>query len=96
VFVSFKIFLQFNLSARMEVIPHLHASMYHVEKLADLLMLLLPIDPLTSPGTVHGGQAYIATSQYWRWTSGDATAQQTMQLLGMGMIAAGVECGVAS
>jgi hypothetical protein len=42
----------------MGVSPHLPASMPHVEKLADLLVLpLLPIDPLTSPGTIHGGLA---------------------------------------
>jgi hypothetical protein len=32
--------------------PHLHVSMPHVEKLADLLVLLLPIFPLTSLGTI--------------------------------------------
>jgi hypothetical protein len=31
-----------------------------VEKLADIPVLLLPIDPLTSPGTIHGGLALIA------------------------------------
>jgi hypothetical protein len=29
--------------------------MPYVEKLADLLVLLLPIFPLTSPGTIYGG-----------------------------------------
>jgi hypothetical protein len=34
--------------------------MTHVEKLADLLVPLLPIfPPLTSPGTIHGGLASI-------------------------------------
>jgi hypothetical protein len=28
-----------------------------VEKLADSPVLLLPIDPLTNPGTIHGGLA---------------------------------------
>jgi hypothetical protein len=40
--------------------PHLHVSVPHVEKLADFLVLLLPIYPLTSPGTIHGGLALIA------------------------------------
>jgi hypothetical protein len=34
--------------------PDLHVAMPHVEKLADLLVLLLPIFPLTSLGTVQG------------------------------------------
>jgi hypothetical protein len=33
--------------------------MPHVKKLADFLVLLLPIDPLTSPGTIQGGLACI-------------------------------------
>jgi hypothetical protein len=33
--------------------------MPHVEKLADLPVLLLPIYPLTSPGTIDGGLACI-------------------------------------
>jgi hypothetical protein len=38
--------------------PHLPVSMPHVEKLADfLVLLLLPIDPLTSLGTIQGGLA---------------------------------------
>jgi hypothetical protein len=41
----------------MVVSPQLHVSMPHVEKLADLLVLLLPIFSLTSPGTIHGGLA---------------------------------------
>jgi hypothetical protein len=46
----------------MHVIPHLHASVAYIEKLADLLVLflLLPINPLTSSGTIHGGHALIA------------------------------------
>jgi hypothetical protein len=40
--------------------PHLHVSMPHVEKLADLLVLLLPIFPLTSLGTIQGGLTYTA------------------------------------
>jgi hypothetical protein len=39
--------------------PHLHVSMPHVEELADFLVLLLPINLLTSPGTIHGGLASI-------------------------------------
>jgi hypothetical protein len=39
---------------RMDVSPDLHVAMSHVEKLADLLVLLLPIDLLTSLGTVQG------------------------------------------
>jgi hypothetical protein len=34
--------------------------MTHVEKLADLLVLLLPIFPLTSFGAIQGGPAYSA------------------------------------
>ena len=46
--------------ALMVFSPPLHASMPHVEKLADLLvLLLLPIDPLTSLGTIlHGGLTF--------------------------------------
>jgi hypothetical protein len=34
----------------MNITPHLHVSMPHVEKLADLLVLLPPIFPLISLG----------------------------------------------
>jgi hypothetical protein len=44
----------------MDFTPHLHVSMPHVEKLADFLVPLLPIFPLTSLGTVQGGLAYSA------------------------------------
>ena len=44
----------------MHVIPHLLVSMPHVKKLADFLVLLLPIYPLTGPGTIQGGLAYSA------------------------------------
>ncbi len=37
--------------------PHLHIPMPFVEKLADFLMLFLPIFPLTSLGTIQGGLA---------------------------------------
>jgi hypothetical protein len=56
-FVSFEVFLHLHKSARMVVSPHLHVSIPHVEKLADFLMLLLPIFPLTSLGTIQGGLA---------------------------------------
>jgi hypothetical protein len=39
-------------------IPHLHVTMPHVEKLADLILLLPPILPLTSLGTIKGRLAY--------------------------------------
>ena len=39
----------------MDVSMYLHASMPHVEKLADLPVLLLPIFPLTSLGTIQSG-----------------------------------------
>jgi hypothetical protein len=55
--VSFELFLQINLPSGVGVIPDLPISMPHVEKLADLFVLLLPIFPLTGPGTVHGGLA---------------------------------------
>jgi hypothetical protein len=48
------------LSARVENIPHLHISMPHVDKLADFLVLLLPIFSLTILGTVQGGLALSA------------------------------------
>jgi hypothetical protein len=45
----------------MEIISQLQVSMPHVEKLKDLLVLLLPpIFPLTSLGTIQGGLACIA------------------------------------
>jgi hypothetical protein len=57
-FVFFEMFLQPNLVARMGLSPHLHVSMPHVEKLADLfVLLLLPIDALTSLRTIQGGLA---------------------------------------
>jgi hypothetical protein len=43
----------------MRASPYLHVAMPHVKKLADFLVLPLPIYPLTSPGTVHGRLAYI-------------------------------------
>jgi hypothetical protein len=70
----------------MSIIPHLHVSMLHVEKLAKFLVLLPPIFYLTSLGTIQGG---LAAAQYWSWRSGDATTLQMMQLLGM--IAVGLE-----
>jgi hypothetical protein len=50
----------------MHVFPQLPVSMPHVEKLADflVLLLLLPIYPLTSPGTVHGRLACIAVLEH--------------------------------
>ena len=54
-FISFALFLRINMSAAMDTSPHLHVSMPHVEKLADFLVLLLPILPLTSLGTIQGG-----------------------------------------
>jgi hypothetical protein len=44
----------------MDRTPHLHVSVPHVEELADSPVLILPIFPLTSPGTIHGGLALIA------------------------------------
>ena len=41
----------------MDVISYLPVSMSHVEKLADFLVVLLPIFPLTSLGTIQGGLA---------------------------------------
>jgi hypothetical protein len=52
-----KIFLQTNLFARMVVGPYLPLSMPHVEKLADFLVLILPIFLPTSPGTIQSGLA---------------------------------------
>jgi hypothetical protein len=40
--------------------PQLHVSMPHVEKLADFLVLLLPIFLLTSPGAIQSGLASTA------------------------------------
>jgi hypothetical protein len=56
-FSLFECFLQNNRAAHMIIIPHLHVSMSHVEKLADFLVLLPPIFPLTSLGTIQGGLA---------------------------------------
>jgi hypothetical protein len=56
--LSFENFLHTNRSTRMDSTPHLHVSMPHVEKLADLPVLLHPIFPLTSLGTIQGGLAY--------------------------------------
>jgi hypothetical protein len=44
----------------MFISPNLHVSMPHVEKLADFFVLILPIFPLTSPGTVHSRLALSA------------------------------------
>jgi hypothetical protein len=54
-FSFFECLLQSSLSTRMFLSPQLPVSMSHVEKLADFfVLLLLPIDPLTSLGTVQG------------------------------------------
>jgi hypothetical protein len=63
-FTFFESLLQINFPGRMVLSPYLHVSMPHVEKLADFLVLLLPIYPLTSPGTVHGGLACIAVLEH--------------------------------
>jgi hypothetical protein len=44
----------------MLITPHLHVSMSHVEKLAEFLVLLPPICPLATLGTIQGGLAYSA------------------------------------
>jgi hypothetical protein len=59
----FQCFFQINLMAPMETIPDLHASMPHVEKLADFRMVILPIFSLTSLGTIRGGLASSAVQQ---------------------------------
>jgi hypothetical protein len=41
----------------MDLIPELHISVPHVEKLADWFVLLPPIYFLTSLGTIPGGLA---------------------------------------
>jgi hypothetical protein len=41
----------------MLITPYLHVSMPHVEKLADFLVQLPPIFPLTSLGTIQSGLA---------------------------------------
>jgi hypothetical protein len=51
----------------MDSIPHLHVSMPHVEKLADLLVLLPPILSLTSFGTIQGGLACSAELELEIW-----------------------------
>jgi hypothetical protein len=63
-FDSFELFIQRNISARMDGSPHLHVSMPHVEKLADLPMLLPTIFPLTSLGTIQGGLENSSCSSY--------------------------------
>jgi hypothetical protein len=44
----------------MGISPYLHVSMPHVEKLADLLVLRLPIFSLTSLGAIQRGLALSA------------------------------------
>jgi hypothetical protein len=68
--------------ALMHAIPHLHASIPHVDKLADLLVLLLPIIPLAILGAAIQGRLALS-AEYWSWRSGNAPALQTMQLLSM-------------
>jgi hypothetical protein len=41
----------------MDIISYLPVSMPHIEKLTDFLVVLLPIFPLTSLGTIQGGLA---------------------------------------
>ena len=48
----------------MNATPELHISMPHVEKLADLPVLLLPINPLTSTGAIKGKLASIAVLEH--------------------------------
>jgi hypothetical protein len=55
--VSFEVLIQTIDSPCVNDVPHLHVSMPHVEKLADFLVPRLPIYPLTSSGTIHGGLA---------------------------------------
>jgi hypothetical protein len=64
----------------MLITPYLHISMPHVK--APDFAAAASIDPLTIPGTIHGGLASIAVQR------GDpaTTALQMMQLAGMGMI----------
>jgi hypothetical protein len=96
-FSSFEAFLQSNKSVSMEVSPHLHGSIPHVEKLADFLVLRLPIFLLTSLGTIQGGLAYSAVLEpEIRRFSGDSPALQVMQLKLLDMIGVGVECGGGS
>jgi hypothetical protein len=51
----------------MDASPHLHVSVTDVDKLADLLVLLLPIFLLTSPGTIQGGLASRAVLEPVIW-----------------------------
>jgi hypothetical protein len=57
----------------MDVSPHLPISVPHVEMLADFLVLLLPIYPLTSPGTVQGGLTLSAVLELELWRCSGAT-----------------------
>jgi hypothetical protein len=62
--LSFKSFLRLNGSTCMDITSHLHVSMPHVDKLTHFLVLrVLPIFPLTSPGTIHGGLACITVME---------------------------------
>jgi hypothetical protein len=54
---AFESIFKSNGFARMEDTSHLHASMPHVEMLANFLVLLLPICLLASLGTIQGGLA---------------------------------------
>jgi hypothetical protein len=51
----------------MDSSPHLHASMPHVDKLADFLVLILPICLLANLGTVQGGLASSAVLELNIW-----------------------------
>ena len=75
----------------MVLSPHLHATMPDVEKLADFLVLLLPIDLLTSLGTIHGGLACSAVLELEIRRCYDATDDAA---LGHGCWWSGVQCNV--
>jgi hypothetical protein len=63
-FCSNQFLLKSSVSTRMVANPQLPVSTPHVEKLADFLVLPFPIYPLASPGTIHGGLAYIAVLEH--------------------------------
>ena len=87
---SYELFLQMNRSGRMDGTPHLHVSMPDVEKLADFLVLLPPIFPLTSLGTIQGGLAYSAVLELEIWrcygSTDDAAPEHDCCLIGVRVV----------
>jgi hypothetical protein len=72
-FFAFEVFARTNRLAHMLITPNLHVSMSHVEKLADLLVLLPPIFPLMNLGKIQGGLTY----SFGEWAMGSNLFSRT-------------------